>query len=34
MREVLKVVFWCVALLVAAPAAYAQQTIEVLKDPG
>jgi len=30
----LKVISWCIALLLAAPAAYAQQTIEVFKDPG
>ena len=34
MQKVLNAVLWCVALMLAAPAAYAQQTIEVFKDPG
>ena len=34
MRNMSKILFWCMALLIAAPVAYAQQAIEVYKDPG
>jgi hypothetical protein len=35
MRNMSKILFFCcMALLIAAPMAYAQQAIEVYKDPG